>query len=205
MVTLRVHEPVRPPLGGALAYVLVSMPFAFVTLGLVFATAVTLLFSIVWAGIPLLMAVTTGWRAMARAERRWLRATLGVDIDEPYRSLPPGSVFRRWRAKLRDPATWRDVAYLLCQFPVALVAWLLVVPLWSLAVALVALPVWAPLLRDGYAVTLPNLHADLEQIHTVAQAVACSAVGVVLLLVAAWVTPWIAATQAWVARALLAP
>ena len=85
----------------------------------------------VWLGIPVLMLVTMLWRGIARMERSWLRVTLGVTIPRPYLALPEKSAFRRWRAKVRDPATWRDMAYIVLRMPLSIIEFALVLVWWA--------------------------------------------------------------------------
>ncbi|HEY3752516.1 MAG TPA: sensor domain-containing protein [Pseudonocardiaceae bacterium] len=199
----RVH---RPRLGGSLAYVLAVLPIALVSsLPLLVLTIAGIALSIVWVGLLILIAVTTCWRAFARAERSWMRTMLGVDIPTPYRSLPPGSVFRRWRAKVADPATWRDMAYLMLRLPLCLIDFALVVAFWVYSLAMIALPVWAPLLPKDNGVNLPDIHGHIVTVNTASQAVPYSIVGVVLLLIAIYMTPRLARFQAVLARGLLGP
>ncbi|GLW58806.1 histidine kinase [Kitasatospora phosalacinea] len=69
---------------------------------------------------PLLLK---GARAFADTERRWAREWSGVPIASPYRPLPrtePGLIGRieLCRELLKDPATWRDLLWLLVNVPV---------------------------------------------------------------------------------------
>lgn len=195
----------RPQLGGSLVYLVSALPIAFCTgLPLVFLTMAGLGFTLVWVGIPALMVAATCWRACARMQRRWLRITLGVDIETPYRSLPPGSLFRRWPAKLADPATWRDIGYALLVLPISLGEFV-VVTLWAYSIAFLTLPVWAPWLSFKDAVSLPDLRGHLHLIHTGVQALPYAVLGLVGLLLAIWLTPRLAWLHALLGRALLGP
>jgi signal transduction histidine kinase len=196
----------RPRLGGSLAYLLSVLPIALVSsLPLLVLSVAGIALSVVWVGIPVLLAVTTCWRAFARVERGWMRTMLGVDIPAPYRALPAGSLFRRWRTKVADPATWRDIAYLMLRLPLCLIEFALVVLLWVYSLGLIALPVWAPLLPLSDSVNLPNLHAQLVRVSTASQALPYAIVGVVLLMLAILITPRLARFQAVLARGLLGP
>jgi signal transduction histidine kinase len=175
------------------------------SLPLLVLSAAGMVTSAVWIGIPILMAVTMAWRGMAGLERRWIRLTLGVDIPSPYRPLPAGSLFRRWRAKVADPATWRDIGYLMLRAPLCLIEFVLVAVLWAYSIALVLLPIYAPLLPAGNAVSLPNLRARLVMVHSASQALPYSAAGLVILVLTILVTPRIVQFQAALARALLGP
>lgn len=196
----------RPRLGGSLAYLAVALPVGVAgCLGFLVLTAFGLVASAIWVGIPILMTVTMCWRGVARFERGWIRATLGIEIPTPYRTPPPGPPFRRWRAKLADPATWRDIVYVIVRGPLCVAEFVLVGALWGYSIALTLLPVYAPLLPADAPVNLPNLKARLVAVHTVGAALPYGAVGVVLLVVAWLLTPRIAWAQALLARSLLAP
>lgn len=67
---------------------------------------------------------------------------LGTPIPSPYRPLPAGLV-ARWRQLVTNRATWRDLAWLLANFPVSLGAVAIRAGLWGSA----AQCVLAPLLR----------------------------------------------------------
>jgi len=196
----------RPRLRAAFAYLSLSLPIGLLgSLPLLVLTIIGLATSVIWVGIPILMAVTVCWRGLARLERVWIRTTLGADIPSPYRPPPPGSLFRRWRAMLADPATWRDISYLVLRAPLCIIAFVLVVALWAYGIALTCLPIYAPLLPSLHPVSLPNLNARLVAVHTVAAALPYSLVGLVMLTLAALVTPQLARFQATLAMALLGP
>ena len=84
-------------------------------------TVVSLVLSVVGIGMVTLPAVTAAVRQFADLHRRLARRWAGVDIPTPYRrtgaELPRSdSATDAWRAYLRvltDPATWRDLAWLL--------------------------------------------------------------------------------------------
>ncbi|GAA2448454.1 sensor domain-containing protein [Actinomadura vinacea] len=71
---------------------------------------------------PMLLAV----RALANMERVWAAEWSGVPIPVPYRREPVSrNPFRRLKWVLGDPATWRDLLWLLVNMPVGLLLGLL--------------------------------------------------------------------------------
>ncbi|GIJ43143.1 histidine kinase [Virgisporangium aliadipatigenens] len=70
-----------------------------------------LLIPVLGIGVPLFPVVVHLVRLRAEVERR-IAGWSGVDIPSPYRPLPPG-LWGRFAAVLRDPATWRDAAWLM--------------------------------------------------------------------------------------------
>jgi signal transduction histidine kinase len=196
----------RPRLRGAFAYLSLSVPIGLVSsLPLLLLTVAGVVSSVIWVGLPILIAVTAAWRGVARMERGWMRVTLGVDIPSPYRPLPAGSQLRRWRAKLADPATWRDISYVLLRVPLCVIEFLLVVALWVYSIAVLLLPIYGPLLPLADAINVPNLRGQMVAVHTVSQSLPYAGIGLVLLVVAVLVTPWVVRFQATVAKALLGP
>ena len=125
----RALAPLRQPRTlTATIYLLVSM-FVGLTWHVVLATGLLLGVGtlIIWIGVFVLALTLLAWRGGAWLERRWVRAMLGVDIPDPYRPLPAGSLWRRARVLAADPATWKDLAYLVVLFPLGLI-WFVVTP-----------------------------------------------------------------------------
>jgi fatty acid desaturase len=58
------------------------------------------------------------------------------------RALPAGSLWQRARALAADPATWKDLAYLVLLGPLGLVWFVLTSFLWSVAIVLLTAPLW---------------------------------------------------------------
>ena len=136
-------------LGRRVGYLLLTLP-----LGLVyFAVLIVGLFSAVGGafiiGIPLFVGLMFLWRALARFERRLLRRLLDVSIEDPYR--PPLSPTRlgRIRDRVTDPATWKDLAYLLLLMPMGLVSFTLVVCLAGTAAGFLTMAAWDWTVPDG--------------------------------------------------------
>ena len=93
-------------------------------------------------GIPLFVGLMFLWRALARFERRLVRAGLGVDIPNPYRTPLSETRLGRLRDRLVDPATWKDLAYLLLMFPLGLVSFVVTVGLFATAITFLTMVAW---------------------------------------------------------------
>ena len=71
-------------------------------------------------------------------------------IPRPYRPEPEDAgLWQRIAARLADPATWKDLVFLLLQFPFGLVAFIVTVCVLSLGIHGVALPLWYWAVPDG--------------------------------------------------------
>ncbi|WP_158886384.1 sensor histidine kinase [Amycolatopsis anabasis] len=104
-----------------------------VTLGLV-GIATT----IIWIGIPILIFTTSMVRGFGDVERRWVRATLNTELPAAERLPAEGNFLRRWRTRLVDPTTWRDLAYLMISFPLGILEFAVGLA----AIILVPLAIW---------------------------------------------------------------
>src|SRR5262245_60211188 len=68
---------------------------------------------VVTAGIPLLLAGIPATRWFANLNRDLASRVTGTEIPRPYRRPPVPGVVNYMRTALTDPATWRDLAWLL--------------------------------------------------------------------------------------------
>ncbi len=73
-------------------------------------------------GIPILIGCVYAWGWLAGLERRAISVLTGNIIASPYRPLPEGGWWDRLRARLADPATWKDLTFLFLQFPFGLLS-----------------------------------------------------------------------------------
>jgi signal transduction histidine kinase len=188
----------------ATIYLLASM---FVGLAWVTAVSVGLLVGlstlIIWVGIPVLALTLLAWRSGAWLERRWLRATLGVAIPDPYRPLPRGSLWQRARVLAGDPATWKDLAYLLALFPLGLVWFVATSTLWGFGLTFLTAPLWFWIPADGGQVSLGD--SGVLVLDTLPEALAAAVAGAAGCVAAGWAVKAMAAAHGAVARALLGP
>ncbi|RKT52786.1 sensor histidine kinase [Saccharothrix australiensis] len=158
--------------------------------------------AVVWVGLPLLALTLLLARLAATVERSWLRVTLGVDVQRPYRQLPEGSLYVRTKALVTDPATWRDFAYWVLMLPVGIVEFTLVVALWPVVLAAVFLPVYYQFLPANIQVSLGNSEWLVDSF---AEALPVSLVGIVLGLLVLPLIKALGRGHAALAQALLGP
>ncbi|SEF92099.1 Signal transduction histidine kinase [Thermomonospora echinospora] len=164
--------------------------FVFLVVGLALSAGLL----VIWVGVPLLAAVMLIWRGGAMLERRLLRAGFGVTVPDPYRPMPPSSgLLRRWRAMATDPATWKDLAYLGLRFPIGIAEFVVSVAVWGMAGSFLFLPAIV-VVKDRAVINFGDwLFYTADDPLT---ALPMSAVGVVLLLVAMYVTRGMAVLHA---------
>jgi signal transduction histidine kinase len=171
------RELVDPRTYGRIGYLLLAgllgvteFVFLVVAISLGVGLAITLI------GIPILILSVYAWGGLAEGERRIIAALTGTVIPNPYRPVPEStSRWGRLRARLADPATWKDLVFLLLQFPFGLVSFVLAVTILSLGIHGVCLPFWYWALPDG-------MDYGFWTIDTLPEALLVMPVGAALLL-----------------------
>ncbi|MEX1168665.1 MAG: sensor histidine kinase [Chloroflexota bacterium] len=138
------------------------------------------------AGVGVLFIVMgiEGSRLVARLERR--RVMLADPkplIAHPYRPLK-GNPVELIRAEFADESRWRDVLYVVVNFPLAVIEFTVVVSLWALALWLLSMPLWYDAVPGA---TLPS-YLDWLSGRSAAETVLRPMAGAVLLPVAASVS-----------------
>jgi hypothetical protein len=106
------------------------------------ASATAAVFMITLAGIPLLAAAAGVLHGCANAERFRLRQVLAEPVPGSYRPVTQPGIMARVRTCWRDPATWRDVAYLIGLWPLLFIMDTIVFTVWLTLLAGITLPAW---------------------------------------------------------------
>jgi hypothetical protein len=106
------------------------------------ATVTSVAFMITLAGIPLLVAAAAVLRGCASAERVRLRPLLAGPVRGGYRPVTRPGIMAQVRTRWRDPATWRDAAYLIGLWPLLFTLDTAVLTVWLTLLAGVTLPAW---------------------------------------------------------------
>ncbi|MEO3922393.1 sensor domain-containing protein [Micromonosporaceae bacterium B7E4] len=153
-------------------------------------------------GLALVPWTMTLVRMRADLERRRASRT-GVLVTRPYHPPPDGALAGGWlrfRWIVTDPATWRDLAWLV---PGAIVGFTLgtirvVVPLYGLA-GLTLTPLWIWLGTGWYG------YGAIWSIDTFSDGLLCLPQGAVILAGGLWAAPWLGRVDAYFARLFLAP
>jgi len=127
--------------GSEFLYVTAGVPLGFAwCLALVIVLAVGIGTSIVIVGIPLLAVTLIVVRWGANTERERAAMVLGAPIGRPPAPVSGASWIARWRARLTDRATWKELGYMLLLGPVGVLAGGVVLALFSAALAALCAP-----------------------------------------------------------------
>jgi two-component system, OmpR family, sensor histidine kinase BaeS len=123
--------------------------------------------SIIWIGLPILLATFCFFGYVAQLERWLSDSLLGVPIPYTPRQIR-GSLIARLGAALRDPMTWWSGLYITAKIPFALLSSLSLLALFSVSLALIA----APLIQmfGGSVLTLDDWELTTPLEATVASA-----------------------------------
>ena len=200
-----VGERRDPPFGGSLVFLLMNLPLGVLAFGVLTSfTAAGLGSAVVWVGVGLLALVVLAVRGAARVERARVYALLDRYVDLPYLPLPAGKQSLRWKARLKDPSTWRDLAYFFLLFPLGIVEFVLVTAFWSTSLALAGLPLYFRWLPGG-AYYFPSDDLRWLTVDSTVEALPWAALGVLFIALSVALTKALAGMHARVANALLGP
>jgi signal transduction histidine kinase len=136
-------------------------------LSLGFGLAITLI------GIPLLIAMLWAIRWMAQAERLFVRSLIGVDVTAHYRRPKNPGVGSQIVTRLGDPQTWKDLVYLIAQFPLGILWFTIALVLVCLSAGMTFAPLWYWAVPDGIDVAF-------WQIDTLPEALIAVPIGLLL-------------------------
>jgi hypothetical protein len=185
------------------------------------ATVTAAVFAITLAGIPLLIAAAEVLRWCAGVERARLRQVLTAPVSGGYRDISGPGLIARARGRWRDPATWRDAAYLIGLWVPLSILDTTVLAVWLTFLAGITLPAWywAPRGNDAFGYTSatavhgvpfgyfphgPNGPGGVGlYVDTLPKALLAAACFLVLFLIFNYVVVLTARTHAAVARSVL--
>jgi signal transduction histidine kinase len=167
--------------------------FWFVVLVTLLATGVGMAVTLV--GIPILLVTFYLWVLGARLERVRVRALLGEEIIEPYRPLPEGSWWERFKVQVTDRHVWQDLIYLFLLFPVGIAQFVIAVVAVSIPVSFLTVPFWYRGTDDTVVFN--------QQVTSLPAAMAIAAIGIPFLLLMPYVLVGVGRAHAWFARHLL--
>jgi signal transduction histidine kinase len=154
---------------GRILYLLLALPlgvaefsFLVTAISFGFGTAITLI------GIPVLVGTVWAWRWLAELERRLIGRLIGVEIPTPYRPDPTGARWwKRVAARLSDPATWKDLAFLLLQLPLGILSFTVAATVLGVGLGALFAPAYYWALPDGTWLTAIHIDAFGEALAVV--------------------------------------
>lgn len=181
------------------------------------ALAVTAVLAVTLAGLPLLVATAAMIRGCANVERARAGRFLGEPVRGRYRTVTETGLIAQVKARWKDPATWRDIAYLVGVFIPLITLDTVVLVIWLVLLAGVTLPIWYRALSQtfgngvtahgvqlGYFPNGPHGHPGYGvYVDTLPKALLAAVVFLILFVLFSGVLRVTARAHAIVARALL--
>ncbi|MBI1923482.1 sensor domain-containing protein [Candidatus Poribacteria bacterium] len=165
-----------------LAFPLGLFYFVFLITGL----SVGLALFIIWIGIPILLFMLAAWWGLAVFERQLAIWLLRADIPPMSRGSASGEgLWGGFKTHLKNPVTWKALAYLLARFPLGILSFVVLVVAIGLTIGLLA----APFIYQSETIAFTNghfsFHADMSeytigpwQVDTLGEALICSILGI---------------------------
>jgi signal transduction histidine kinase len=193
-----IRDGLRAVAGGMLS---IALAIASIPLFVFFVVALALT-PVLGLGLVLLPPVTALVRFRADLTRR-MATTFGVPIAQPYRPRPeralPGGL-RLYKWIVTDPATWRDLAWLLpgAVIGLGLGLFTLVIPLYGVE-GIILLPLWLYLGTDWYG------YGAIWPIESVGEGFLSLPQGALILAIGLAAAPYLRRADALFARLLLGP
>ncbi|MFB7379149.1 sensor histidine kinase [Kitasatospora purpeofusca] len=163
-------------------------------------TALGLGLSVVGVGLPLLLAVALSGLPAGALERRLLRLVEPEPVPDPHRALPGAGRPARLRTRLRERATWRELAHTLLVAPPLAAAGLGLTALLLFSATLVVSPLVVRALAPETVMLIPG-HAVPGPLH----ALPFTAVGLAGLYLGGHAGALLTTAHVRLARLLLGP
>lgn len=202
MTTERDGTRPDPPLFGTLAYLVMNLPLGIASFVFVVTTvAVGAGTVIIWVGLAVLAVSMFAWRGFAQVERARVHTMLRTYIATPYRPLPEQG--KRWSVRIKDPATWKDMAYCVLLLPIGIAEFSLMVAFWATSLWMITLPIYWGWLPDSARPMVGS--SPLFNVDTWPETLPMAAVGVLVLAMAIALTRALGIVHARYARAMLGP
>jgi signal transduction histidine kinase len=180
------------------AFMLLTLPLGVLYFGILVAGLASAVGGAFIVGIPLLVGLMFFWRWLAGRQRRLVGALLDVQIETPYREPRSETRLGRIRDRAVDPATWRDLAYLLLLMPLGIASFTIVVTLAGTALGLLSMAAWGWAVPDGTDLGFIN-------VDTVWEGLLVAPLAILVWMLFLLAMRGLVALHGGIARSLLAP
>jgi signal transduction histidine kinase len=196
---------------GELLHALLGLPFGIAGFVFVVTTvSVSAGLAVTFVGLPLLAVTGIASIALADVVRRTANKLLGCDLAAPSIRPRPGNGMLGWvGAQLRNGTAWRARSYLVLKFPLGIASFVVATVFWVEGLGALSYPIWRPFLpcqtgNDGRC-HRGSTFGDKYFIDTPWRIIGFAAAGLLLLLVAPWVTRALVRLDEAALRGLVAP
>jgi len=212
------REPLSPQSRREVLYAMAAVPLGmagFTVVGWILGPSLLAAGSVIGTALGLLGVVLALRlaRRLGSVYRRAAARMLGEHVSGPPPfQRPAGSLIIRLDARLRDGAGWRAVGYFLLRPPIAF-GYYLALAFWTCGLLDLSYPLWWPLLRNAPAgarlkpvpAITPPPFGSIVHATNWGGSLLVALFGVVLLLIAPWLTRAVVRADCWLLRSLLGP
>ncbi|THA72871.1 sensor histidine kinase [Streptomyces sp. A0958] len=191
-------------------YLLLSLPISIV----LFAFAITMVslgagLLVTFLGIPVLAAGLVMCRGFGMVERTRARALLKLDVADPAPARGRTGGLMSWvGAVLKSGVSWRHLLYSLLHFPWAVFAFCVSLTVWAWGWAALSYPLWHWAVPSHTGVRGIQLYGDSTHevyLDSPLDLALTSVLGLVVVLLSAWVIRGLAAVDRLMVAGLLGP
>jgi hypothetical protein len=155
--------------------------------------------AVVWVGLLILLAVFAGWYGLVAFERQMAIWLLHEQIPPLMKQdLSDNTLWEKFLAVLRNPVTWKGLAYLLVKFPLGLVTFVVVVTATAVSTSLIAAPFYYSLVHPTVDFIVISWVVD-----TLPEALTLSLLGVLMMFISLHVINGLAWISGKFARVML--
>jgi hypothetical protein len=188
-----------------LFYLLAAFPLGvFYFVYLVSGLAAGISLSIIWVGIPILLAVGISWWIMAGFERLMAIHWLKEDIPAMVRpSQASTDLWTRIKEIFTNPVTWKSPVYLFLKFPLGLATFVILITLISLTIAFLTMPLAYEFLPDFHIGVFFDPSLPVWRIDSLSDASLGVMIGLMLWPITLHITNGLAWVHAKFARVML--
>jgi signal transduction histidine kinase len=184
-------------------YLLIALPLGiayFVVLIVGFAVGLALAITLI--GVPVLLGTVALVSSFAGLERSQARTLVGLEMPRSVRepSVERGTLWNWARGYVSRAVFWKSLTYLILKLPWGIVSFTVVITLGAVGIALLAVPLYAPSLPEGWGL---SWGASQTYQPTLPQALALSVVGLGVSMIAARIINLMALGSARIARFML--
>jgi hypothetical protein len=160
---------------------------------------------IVWVGLLITAGVIAAWYGLIVFERKMAIWLLHEDIPPiTHLDLSSMSLWQKFVALLKNPVTWKGLAFLFAKFPMGMISFVALVTLASISLSLIGMPFYYQWVHSDISIDLGNaIWNPMWAIDRLDKALLVSLIGVLLAIASMHILNGLAWVSGKFARVML--
>lgn len=187
-----------------LVYLLISLPLGILYFTLIItgiSTGLGLIITLI--GIPLLILMSFIWYWLGTFERTINTSLLNIKIKPSLsRAFKQKTFFKKIETHLKEPITWKSLAYTIIKFPIGIISFVLLTVLLSLSLGLMISPLLYNLSLAYPSFEFATING-IQIISSIWQAWGLTIIGIFFLLISLHILNKLAQISGIIAKSLL--